>query len=130
MQDFLQDASLWCPFKKIHGQQQFATYNRNYWGKVIDAIVCLVGLLPIVCSYDPEGKEVSSGHVQSWANFNHDQLFGEPINQDEAPIDCLKTDGPRVVDRYTKLYYSSNSNSPKRFTQIGSQKTIKYNSIE
>ena len=84
---FLDRSGLWFPFRRLHSDPHFATYQRNFKNETIDAIFCTIGLLPEACGYNDPSQGILSDHVQAWVDFLKDQLFGRNVIIGQPNID-------------------------------------------
>ena len=75
------------------------TCNQNYKNKMIDCILCTKGILLKAYVYDTIKHGINSDHLQVWADFSRNELFGAPLCPEKPYVDRLNVDDPRVIEK-------------------------------
>lgn len=108
---FLINAGLWNPLLETHGPTVLsATHSRNCSATAIDAIFCTRGLTAVACGISTVGQGCPSDHVQLWADFEKDDLFGPGKDLSFLPHEILNSADPAVVDRYKPIGHKGTKN--------------------
>ena len=104
-QSFLRATDMWDPILQQHGNNCPATCNKNTQNVPIDAIACTKGIVPEACGFSPPREGCASDHLQLWADFDPQSLFGTAHDHSPPEYDRLDPTKPKLVDSYnTKCY--------------------------